>query len=257
MDESTGDGDKLQADQVKLVRLRQEYARFSEAADLPQQHARMETAGFTWKHGKAAERVARITGTPEAAMEQSPRPMKGANFAVDWGIIHSESYRDKFDGLSNNPVANSAVCTRARWALNNRDGVRTEELYAIDMNTGDEIARITDQHIEQGVKRTTRFDKSIENAVKNNADIMIIHNHPASSPPSIGDLNVLLSTPGARGVVVGHDGSVYQYTAPKEKIPQFEFDIAILKYKGYTYVTAFEKALQDLAGKYGFSFSKL
>lgn len=63
VDESTGDGDKLQADQVKLVRLRQEYARFSEAADLPQQNARMETAGFTWKHGKAAEKAAKTKET--------------------------------------------------------------------------------------------------------------------------------------------------------------------------------------------------
>ena len=58
VDEATGDTEKLQTDQVRLVRLRQEYGRFSKAAGLPQQYARMETAGFDWKKGKAAERVA-------------------------------------------------------------------------------------------------------------------------------------------------------------------------------------------------------
>lgn len=59
VDEATGDAAKLQTDQIRLVRLRQEYARFSKGVGLPMQHARMETAGFDWKKGKAAESVAK------------------------------------------------------------------------------------------------------------------------------------------------------------------------------------------------------
>lgn len=55
IDEHLGDKDALQADQIRLVRLREEYNRFSKATGLPMQHERMEAAGFTWKHGKAAE----------------------------------------------------------------------------------------------------------------------------------------------------------------------------------------------------------
>lgn len=58
VDESTGDQEKLQADQIKLVRLREEYARFSKGTGLPMQHDRMEAAGFDWKKGKAAEAYA-------------------------------------------------------------------------------------------------------------------------------------------------------------------------------------------------------
>ena len=47
IDKTVGDEEKLQADQIKLVRLRDEYARFSKAAGLPTQHARAEAAGFT------------------------------------------------------------------------------------------------------------------------------------------------------------------------------------------------------------------
>jgi hypothetical protein len=239
------------------VRTREGYHRFSKAAGLPEQYERMEKAGFTWKHGKAAEKVAKTAKSSTVVSEQSPRPKKKVSYAVDWDTVQSESYSRKFEGLSGSERANQAVCTRARWALNNRDGVKTEEIYAVDMRTGTEIARITDQHYPQGVKRTVQFDRCLKEAVKNGSDIMLVHNHPASSPPSIGDLNALLSTPGAHGVVAGHDGSVYRYSSPKEKIPQFEFDIAILKYKGYTYSTAHEKALQDLAKKYGFEFTRL
>lgn len=58
VDESTGDADKLQVDQVRLVSLRQAYSHFSKSAGLPEQHARMEAAGFSWKEGKAAEAAA-------------------------------------------------------------------------------------------------------------------------------------------------------------------------------------------------------
>lgn len=58
IDEKTGDTEKLQTDQIRLVRLRQEYARFSKGTGLRQQWERAETAGFTWKHGNAAEKVA-------------------------------------------------------------------------------------------------------------------------------------------------------------------------------------------------------
>ena len=57
IDEAAGDSEKLQQDQIKLVRIRQEYKRFSDAAGLRMQHERMNTAGFTWKHGKAAEKT--------------------------------------------------------------------------------------------------------------------------------------------------------------------------------------------------------
>lgn len=57
IDESTGDKEKLQWDQIRLVRTQQEYRRFSKAAGLREQWERTEKAGFTWKHGKAAEKA--------------------------------------------------------------------------------------------------------------------------------------------------------------------------------------------------------
>ena len=172
-------------------------------------------------------------------------------------MVQTEGYAQRFSKLSDSEKSNNAVCTRARWALNNRDGVKTEEIYAVDMNTGEEIARITDQHFPQGVKRTRQFDSALKKAATDGSAIMLIHNHPGGSPPSISDLNALLSTPNAKGIVAGHDGSIYRYSAPKEKIPQFDFDVAIMKYKGYTYNTAHEKALHDIAEQYGFEFTKL
>ena len=46
IDEATGDAEKLQADQIKLQLMRQEYARFSSAAKLPTQGERAKAIGF-------------------------------------------------------------------------------------------------------------------------------------------------------------------------------------------------------------------
>lgn len=257
IDEATGDAEKLQWDQIRLVRIREEYHRFSKAAKLPEQYERMEKAGFTWKHSKAAEKAAKTAKAPAAASEQSPRPKKKVNYAVDWGTVQSESFAKKFDRLPGTERANQAVCTRARWVLNNRDGVKTEEIYAVDMRTGAEIARITDQHYPRGVKRTPQFDRALKTAEQSGAEIMLIHNHPGGSPPSIGDLNALLATPRAQGVIVGHDGSIYRYSAPNKIIPEVDFSVAYRKYLMYTDITAQEKALEELSGIYGFTFEKL
>ena len=57
VDEATGDKDKLQTDQIRLQRLKQEYKRFSDGTGLRVQHERLETAGFDWKKAKAAEKA--------------------------------------------------------------------------------------------------------------------------------------------------------------------------------------------------------
>ena len=54
VDETLGDKEKLQNDRIKMVRLKQEYKRFSDGVELPMQHERLEKAGFDWKKAKAA-----------------------------------------------------------------------------------------------------------------------------------------------------------------------------------------------------------
>lgn len=189
--------------------------------------------------------------------EQSPRPTKDGNYGVDWTAVHDPGYERRFDALPGSPEAKRAVYVRAKWALNNRDGSKTEELYAVDMRDGTEVSRITDQQYEQGVRRTPSFEKAISEASRKGAQIMLIHNHPAGSPPSVGDLNALVGTPGAEGITVGHNGSLYRYTAPKTKIPQADFEVAYRKNLVYTGVTAYEKALEELGRTYGFIFERL
>ena len=92
IDEATGDAEKLQWDQIRLVRTREEYHRFSKAAGLPEQFERMEKAGFTWKHGKAAEKAAKEVEAERKAKEAAERRhQKNLQFIRDDATIKASS----------------------------------------------------------------------------------------------------------------------------------------------------------------------
>ena len=189
--------------------------------------------------------------------EFSPRKTLKGDYNVDWEKISSLEYRKKFEKLSDNPKVAEAIEVRAKWALNNRNGLRTEEIYAINLDTGAELARIVNQNVDSGVIRTKGFTKTLNEADKAGTKVLLIHNHPKGLPPSPGDINSLISNRNIAGITVGHNGSVYYYTRPKKMIPEEDFRVALMKYLRYTETTGIEKALEDLSKEYGFEFRKL
>ena len=74
--EGLNDKEQLQTAQIKMVRLQEEYVRFSKDAKIPLQHARTEVAGFNWKHAKAAEKAAngQKSALPSKNVEISQKP---------------------------------------------------------------------------------------------------------------------------------------------------------------------------------------
>jgi hypothetical protein len=55
-------------------------------------------------------------------------------------------------------------------------------------------------------------------------------------------------------VIVGHNGTVYKYTAPSSEIPEDDLDLLIKKYRSMNYSeeTAREKAYKAMMKKYNF-----
>lgn len=249
--------EKYQKKAALLQKQNKAYTDFCKDNNLKKQSERISIAKWDRKQAAQARAAAKKHNNKTIANEESPRPIKKTDFAVKWDTVQSNNYQRKFQTLSESSEANQAAFVRAKWALNNRDGTNTEELYALDMRDGTEIARIADQHYPNGVMRTKQFDSRLYSAKANGAKIMLIHNHPSGSPPSIGDFNALLSIPDGYGITVGHDGSVYRYSAPKNKVLPSDFEVAILNYRRYSYITAHEKALAEIAEKYGFTFERM
>lgn len=186
--------------------------------------------------------------------EMLPRKVKNGSHAVDWAVIQSDEYSQKFSKLSTNKKVSSAIEARAKWALSNRDGKSTEELYAISLSDGREIARITNQNYDSAVKRTTKFTKELNQVDSTGEKILLIHNHPKGYPPSPQDINTLLKNENVSGITVGHNGSVYRYTRPSKEISDIDWNVALRHFKEYTEITSMEKALVALSREFGFEF---
>lgn len=197
------------------------------------------------------------SGIIKAERETSPRKNKKGDFSVDWSKIQSDEYSNKFKKLSENKRVYSSIETRAKWSLNNRDGLDTEEMYAIDLTNGNEVAKITDQQHRQGVKRTSLFTKKLNEADNKGHNILLLHNHPNGLPPSINDINVLFDNKNVSGITVGHNGSIYHYTRPKMSINMIDYNVKLRHYKNLDEIECIEKALFDLQEKFGFTITKL
>ena len=96
VDEATGDKDKLQNDQIRLQLLKQEYAKFSKGTGLRPQYDRMETAGFDWKKGKAAEKT--VGGNVQKATSPLAKAYSDGENKIKWpnkgAGITAEQYKN-------------------------------------------------------------------------------------------------------------------------------------------------------------------
>lgn len=123
VDEELGDTEKLQQDQIRLQILKQRYHEFSKAAGLPEQYERLEKAGFSWKHGKAAEKAAqdRITKTGSLTTNQGwySIPVAGGETTTQYRKI-----KRIYDGADPVAIANMTIDDNVRNtnpAFNSKD----------------------------------------------------------------------------------------------------------------------------------------
>lgn len=260
LQEGNASEDDIISAKCKYQKLSQEYTNFSKAMDLPQERSRIYSDGLgkvDVKLPKVKKQVASSENSGIIAEESSQKKTKESSFAVDWSVVDTEEYDEAFDKLSSNPKVSKAIKTRAKWALSNRDLSQTEEIYAISLNSGEEIGRITTQHNISSVKRTKRFTDSLNLTDKKGEQIILIHNHPKGLPPSISDINVLLLNEIVCGITVGHNGSVYYYTKPNNIITQDDWDVTMMHFKKYSEITAMEKSLEILSKAFEFEFIKI
>ena len=159
VDEATGDTEKLQTDQVRLVRLRQEYGRFSKAAGLPQQYARMETAGFDWKKGKAAEKAAKTAASSKGILHEPTS--KVVEFSGKYGTIEQEStYETANVAVDNSEVASLQYVTRLDIEKYKcvSDDIVTDEVIITD----ERIQHIKDRHPNDFERYSSYIAEAIE-----------------------------------------------------------------------------------------------
>ena len=128
---------------------------------------------------------------------------------VNSAYIESGEYRRKFDNLTPNDEVNRVLYAKAKEMLKHRSGTLYEDMYWIDGDTGKIIISALNEQTEKAVAYTGAMKK----VLKGRNNIIAIHTHPHSMPPSAADFNACYKNNYRQGIIVCHDGKVLCYTA--------------------------------------------
>lgn len=263
-----------------------EYAKFSQAMGLPQQRERVTVDGlgnigqgkYTGGSGKKPPVQvppvgAKVTDkvTDQEKLELLKNQKKSVDISGKSGIIESGSddvilenqrygrnkatlvnksyiesgeYKRKYDNATDNQEVNKTLYDCAKTALKHRSGTVFEDMYWIDSETGKTVLSVTDSTDERAIIYTDK----IRNTIKNNKNIVTLHTHPSSMPPSISDLNSCCINKYKIGFVACHDGKVFAYSSTEIVNDQI-YNMYIQRYikEGYDEFDAQLKAIDRLS----------
>lgn len=187
-------------------------------------------------------------GSDDVTLENQ-RYGRNKDTLVNKTYIDSGEYRRKYDNATNNPDVNKALYDCAKTALKHRSGTALEDMYWLDGDTGNIILSVTDSTDERAIVYTEK----IKNAIKSKKNIITIHTHPSSMPPSASDLNSNFKNNYKMGFVACHNGKIFGYTSNEIFSEQLN-NMYIQKFikQGYTEFEAQLKALEKLSETFDF-----
>ena len=170
---------------------------------------------------------------------------------VNSTYISSGEYRNKFDKITDNKDVNRIIYSTAKEMLLHRSGTLYEDMYWFDAVTGKIIAKEIDSSEEEQILYSESIGKAIEG--KNN--IIAVHTHPCSMPPSIADFNSAKDHNYMLGVVLCHDGKIFCYKSD-EIISKMMYNLYVADYyvQFHNEYLAQLEAIKELSETYGIEF---
>lgn len=174
--------------------------------------------------------------------------------AINNAYIDSGLFRRKFDKITKHDKINKILYSKAKEMLKHRSGTLYEDMYWIDGDTGEIVASALDEKIEKGIVYT----HSIYRAINGKENLIAMHTHPNSMPPSIADFNSCFKHNYAVCLVICHDGTVYSYTS-KQKTPDELYRMYIQEFSEYgnDEKEAQIRALNELKRSYKIDFQEV
>lgn len=132
-------------------------------------------------------------------------------------VVNTKEYHDAFERMPLAKPVREGAYQQAGRILQAADGTDYEYMAAIDARDGrlvvDNLAR------EPSRKQTTFSAEEASIASNHRSALVIIHNHPSSSPPSFTDFVMASWNNQVFGsIVIGHDGSVWLISINDNKV---------------------------------------
>lgn len=219
-------------------------------ADMLEEKAKKAGNSLPESVAKSQKTVIMKSGSDVVALENQ-RYGRNKSTLVNKTYVDSGEYKRKYDSATDNKEVNKSLYDCAKKALKHRSGTAFEDMYWIDGETGRVMLSVTDSADERTITYTDRIKKCIQT----NNNVVTIHTHPSSMPPSIEDFNSCANNGYAKCFVACHNGVLYGYHS-NEMINQKLYNLYIQKYMngGFSEMEAQVKTIKKLSQSFDINF---
>ncbi len=179
--------------------------------------------------------------------DEEQRYGRNKDTVINHTYINSGDYRKKFDRISSSTKLNRLLYQLSKKMLEHRSGTKFEDMYWIDPVKLTIIAEETESNLEEEIK----YAENIISKIQRYDNLITLHSHPNSFPPSISDLNSNYYNHYDIGIVVCHDGKIFIYSSGQE-INEDYYKLTVEEYlkSGYNEYEAQIWALEELQSKF-------
>lgn len=138
--------------------------------------------------------------------------------------------------------------------LIHRSGTTFEDMYWIDLDSIKVVAKETNSSIPKRIE----YSDSTKKIIGEYSNLLTVHTHPDSFPPSIEDLNSNYDHSYVVGIVACHDGRLYMYSA-NERINENYYKLVVEEFikRGYNEDEAQILALAEIQQNFDINFKEV
>lgn len=186
--------------------------------------------------------------------KEEQRYGRNKDTTINHTYIDSSEYRRKFDSVSTDRGLNRLLYALAKTMLYHRSGTKIEDMYWVDVSSLKIVYKIINSTVEEKILYTWR----IKRIIRRNKNLVIIHSHPSSFPPSIEDFNSACVNNYKFGIVCGHNGNLFVYSSEERVPPETYYYLAGKYFKKYRdEYFAQRLALMELSKSYKIYFREV
>jgi hypothetical protein len=129
--------------------------------------------------------------------------------AVNWTRVKSPEFRKAFDAITDDSKLNALLHSESLRILEHRNNTDFEDLVIINRTKHVVVGRSTNATEAGSARYTEDLKRRIVRAQTAGDELVALHNHPNSYPPSYHDIASVKGHGYSKSLAIGHNGDLY------------------------------------------------